>query len=290
MELVVEGISGGLGGLLGRAAAFPFDTLKVRLATNSDGSLLALLKRIIAEEGVYGLYRGLLPFSALEATEQKALYVLNYAAIKSLLRRLCGEPGILATVFCGYLSDLLCVPISVPVEALVVQLQTNGRSGPAVSTWQILQQALFTREGLATAMKSGRAYFVLSLKPGIEFAFFDRIKSMILKGSAKELQPLTAFFLGAVARAIAHLFGVSIRQRKSLSTGEVGAKPHGSVAQGFLGRRHPCTVSRHQHGDHARDDPVCCHVRCDGEDSLRGSRASARPSLIEAVMPQSLPC
>jgi hypothetical protein len=24
-------------------------------------------------------------------------------------------------------------------------------------------------------------YFVLSLKPGIEFAFFDRIKSMILK-------------------------------------------------------------------------------------------------------------
>lgn len=290
MELVVEGISGGLGGLLGRAAAFPFDTLKVRLATNSDGSLLALLKRIIAEEGVYGLYRGLLPFSALEATEQKALYVLNYAAIKSLLRRLCGEPGILATVFCGYLSDLLCVPISVPVEALVVQLQTNGRSGPAVSTWQILQQALFTREGLATAMKSGRAYFVLSLKPGIEFAFFDRIKSMILKGSAKELQPLTAFFLGAVARAIAHLFGASIRQRKSLSTGEVGAKPHGSVAQGFLGRRHPCTVSRHQHGDHARDDPVCCHVRCDGEDSLRGSRASARPSLIEAVMPQSLPC
>lgn len=247
---------------------------------------------------MYGLYRGLLPFSALEATEQKALYVLNYAAIKSLLRRLCGEPGILATVFCGYLSDLLCVPISVPVEALVVQLQTNGRSGPAVSTWQILQQALFTREGLATAMKSGRAYFVLSLKPGIEFAFFDRIKSMILKNEislsrtpvlCQGVAAADSILLGRSCTRDCHLFGVSIRQRKSLSTGEVGTKPHGSVAQGFLGRRHPCTVSRHQHGDHARDDPVCCHVRCDGEDSLRGSRASARPSLIEAVMPQSLP-
>ena len=53
------------------------------------------------------LYRGLLPFSALEArpvanleaygeaTEQKALYVLNYAAMKSLWRPgLRAEPGL----------------------------------------------------------------------------------------------------------------------------------------------------------------------------------------------------
>lgn len=233
MELVVEGISGGLGGLLGRAAAFPFDTLKVRLATNSDGSLFALLKRIIAEEGVFALYRGLLPFSALEATEQKALYVLNYAAIKSLLRRLCGEPGILATVFCGYLSDLLCVPISVPVEALVVQLQTNGSNGSHLSTWQVLQQALFTREGLATAMKSGRAYFVLSLKPGIEFAFFDRIKSMILKGSAKELQPLTAFFLGAVARAIATCLVYPYVRGKALAQAKLAPNPTAALRKVF---------------------------------------------------------
>lgn len=76
-------------------------------------------------------------------------------------------------------------------------------------------------------MKSGRApatqkaessgsrrYFVLSLKPGIEFAFFDRVKSLILQadgsqthvrmtqgrssaGAHQELRPVTAFFLGA---------------------------------------------------------------------------------------------
>jgi len=230
MELAVEGIAGGLGGLLGRAAAFPFDTLKVRLATQSDGSLLAVFKQIISEEGVFGLYRGLLPFSALEATEQKALYVLNYAAIKSLLRRSFGELGIVATIFCGYLSDLLCVPISVPVEALVVQLQTTSEA----NTWRLIHQALFTREGLATAMKSGRAYFVLSLKPGIEFAFFDRIKSMILKDSTKELPALIAFFLGAVARAVATCFVYPYVRGKALSQAKMAPNPTEALRKVFL--------------------------------------------------------
>lgn len=232
MELVAEGITGGLGGLLGRAAAFPFDTLKVKLATKSDGSLLAVLKQIISQEGVLGLYRGLLPFSALEATEQKAMYVLNYAAIKSFLRRLFGqELGMFATVLCGYLSDLLCVPISMPIEALVVQLQTRK---PEISKAEVVRQALFTWEGLAMALKSGKAYFVLSLKPGIEFALFDRIKSMILKGySKKELRPLTAFFLGAVARAVATCMVYPYVRGKALSQAKLAPNATAALRKVF---------------------------------------------------------
>eukprot|EP00913_Durusdinium_trenchii_P021183 g19904.t1 len=187
---------------------------------------------VVILEGVLGLYRGLLPFSALEATEQKAMYVLNYAAIKSFLRRLFGqELGMFATVLCGYLSDLLCVPISMPIEALVVQLQTRK---PEISKAEVVRQALFTWEGLAMALKSGKAYFVLSLKPGIEFALFDRIKSMILKGySKKELRPLTAFFLGAVARAVATCMVYPYVRGKALSQAKLAPNATAALRKVF---------------------------------------------------------
>ncbi|CAK9046208.1 Peroxisomal adenine nucleotide carrier 1 (GmPNC1) [Durusdinium trenchii] len=194
-----------------------------------------------------------------QATEQKAMYVLNYAAIKSFLRRSAAalwagagdvcrkaqlnpnrdEPGTgfhcapcaEATVLCGYLSDLLCVPISMPIEALVVQLQTRK---PEISKAEVVRQALFTWEGLAMALKSGKAYFVLSLKPGIEFALFDRIKSMILKGySKKELRPLTAFFLGAVARAVATCMVYPYVRGKALSQAKLAPNATAALRKVF---------------------------------------------------------
>ena len=61
---------------------------------------------------------------------------------------------------------------------MVVQLQ----SAPAdVSRSDIVRKALFTKQGILTSLKSGRAYFVLSVKPGVEFAIFDRVKRGLLK-------------------------------------------------------------------------------------------------------------
>ncbi|CAE7942088.1 Rim2, partial [Symbiodinium sp. KB8] len=208
---------------------------KVKLATSSDVSFLALFKRVLSEEGVAGLYRGLFPFSALEAMEQKALYVLNYTALKALLRRLRGrEPGLLATVLLGYISDLLCVPISIPMEALVVQLQT---APPSSSKSEIVHKALFTREGLRAAVKSGSAYFVVSLKPGIEFALFDWLKSKILNAghaAAKDLPPLLAFLLGALARGIATCFVYPYVRGKALAQAKLAPSASAALQNVFF--------------------------------------------------------
>ncbi|OLP95994.1 Peroxisomal adenine nucleotide carrier 1 [Symbiodinium microadriaticum] len=202
---------------------------------SQDVSFLALFKRVLSEEGVAGLYRGLFPFSALEAMEQKALYVLNYTALKALLRRLRGrEPGLLATVLLGYISDLLCVPISIPMEALVVQLQT---APPSSSKSEIVHKALFTREGLRAAVKSGSAYFVVSLKPGIEFALFDWLKSKILNAghaAAKDLPPLLAFLLGALARGIATCFVYPYVRGKALAQAKLAPSASAALQNVFF--------------------------------------------------------
>lgn len=222
MELLTEGVTGGIGGLVGRSVAFPFDTLKVKRATNSEGTLAALVRTILSEEGIPGFYRGL-PWSALEALYQKSLYVLLYAALKMRYQRLFGRPpAVLGSLACGYFSDLVCVPFSMPLEAMVVQLQ----SAPAdVSRADIVRKALFTKQGILTSLKSGRAYFVLSVKPGIEFAIFDRVKRGLLKrlalGPAADLASGTAFLLGAFARAVATCVVYPYARGKALSQAQL---------------------------------------------------------------------
>mmetsp|Transcript_27910 Transcript_27910/g.78959 ORF Transcript_27910/g.78959 Transcript_27910/m.78959 type:complete len:280 (+) Transcript_27910:139-978(+) len=206
MELLVEGVSGGVGGLLGRCVAFPFDSLKVKRATSpGHGSVLQLLRAILAEEGVPGLYRGL-RFSALEALYQKFVHVFLYAALRGRYRALTGRDATsLGNLVCGYLSDLASVPFSVPLEAAVVQLQSAPASA---SRAEIVRRALFTRDGLRASLKSGNAYFVLSLKPGIEFAIYEKLKAAVVgrqvggRGGTN-LAPGAAFLVGAVARALA---------------------------------------------------------------------------------------
>lgn len=235
MELLVEGVTGGIGGLVGRSAAFPFDTLKVRFATLEAGKSSADLLRQILAEGPSSLYRGI-PFSAFEATYQKALYVLFYAFCKSTARRLTGrqDPPALANVASGYLSDLACVPFSMPIEAMVVQLQA---APPGASRADIIRKALLTREGLISSIKSGRAYFVLSFKPGIEFAVFDFVKGKILEGRGKEaadsgtLSSGTAFLLGAVARALGTMVVYPYARGKAMAQSHMAPTAAAALAQ-----------------------------------------------------------
>lgn len=66
-DALIEGITGGIGGALGRTAGFPFDTLRTRKANRPTESFVKLLF-----EGK--LYNGL-AWSALEATLHKFVYM-----------------------------------------------------------------------------------------------------------------------------------------------------------------------------------------------------------------------
>jgi len=245
MELLAEGLTGGVGGFVGRSAAFPFDTLKVKLATSDGVGPIALVKQTLRQEGLSGLYRGL-PFSAVEALYQKFLYISFFTSLKRRYKIFTGKDAhTIATLLCGYFSELASVPFSVPIEAMVVRLQ----SAPLGSPWMpIIHEALFTRRGLFGALATGRVYLVLAVKPGIEFAVFERIKRSMLQVKLTslaspmqqlDLPPLTAFFVGAIARAVAtvivypYVRGKALLQAK-LAPGAVAGIVQVFQTQGFL--------------------------------------------------------
>eukprot|EP00850_Spirogloea_muscicola_P010177 SM000059S18654 [mRNA] locus=s59:166511:171209:- [translate_table: standard] len=92
-----------IGGAAGSTAAFvttPFDVIKTRLQAQVPGTLLQYngvrhaLSRIVAEEGVAGLYRGVLPRLFIYVS-QGAIFFASYEALRHLLalnaQELCGK-------------------------------------------------------------------------------------------------------------------------------------------------------------------------------------------------------
>lgn len=235
MEVLAEGISGAVGGLFGRTVAFPFDTLRVKLSTSEAGiGLRKVVRRMLEKEGICGLYRGL-PFSALDVTSQKFLYVLFFAVFKQTYRKIANnDPATLISLICGYFADLASTPFTMPIEATVVQLQ----SAPAhVSKTAIIRKTLLSYEGLVGAtVKAGSLHFILAWKPAFEFGIFDSIKNMILQARAvhnqkSELTPFTAFVLGAVARGIATTLIYPFNHGKALMQAELAATPYSGLGQ-----------------------------------------------------------
>eukprot|EP00850_Spirogloea_muscicola_P020232 SM000210S06746 [mRNA] locus=s210:128173:131311:+ [translate_table: standard] len=97
-----------IGGAAGSTAAFvttPFDVIKTRLQAQVPGTLLQYngvrhaLSRIVAEEGVAGLYRGVLP-RLLIYVSQGAIFFASYEALRHLL-------ALNAQEFCGKTVDAL---------------------------------------------------------------------------------------------------------------------------------------------------------------------------------------
>jgi hypothetical protein len=51
-------LSGGLGGCIGWSLVLPFDVVKTRVQSGAESRALPLVRRIVATEGVQGLFRG----------------------------------------------------------------------------------------------------------------------------------------------------------------------------------------------------------------------------------------
>lgn len=54
-----EFLAGGVGGTAGVLAGYPLDTVRIRQQHSAEGSALAILRRVVAREGPFALYRGM---------------------------------------------------------------------------------------------------------------------------------------------------------------------------------------------------------------------------------------
>ncbi|KAJ2161318.1 hypothetical protein GGF46_001579 [Coemansia sp. RSA 552] len=124
----------------GILVGYPFDSLKTRMQTHHYPSLLVCAQRSIGEEGVWGLYRGLLP-PLLTASAAKSLSFSVFEKSKQGLRRhdpiygnmsLAGLPNFqrttvgsiaLTAALSGSVAGSIIAVLCCPLELVKVQMQ-----------------------------------------------------------------------------------------------------------------------------------------------------------------------
>jgi len=129
-------ISGGFGGVCVVVVGHPFDLTKTRLQTAPPGlykGALDVVKKTIAQDGLTGLYRGVVP-PLLGVTPIFAVSFWGYHASRQLIFALTptrtSQPLSTAEVAtAGFLSGIPSALVTAPVERAKVLLQVEGQAG-----------------------------------------------------------------------------------------------------------------------------------------------------------------
>lgn len=101
---------------------------------------------------------------------------------------------------CGYLAEAMHLPLTIPLEVVTTRLQKGGASASVSATLR----SVVADSGVSALWTGWRAYVFLCTQPMLQFIGFERLKKLWLAGGgASQLSAWQAFWLGALARAIA---------------------------------------------------------------------------------------
>jgi adenine nucleotide transporter 17 len=175
----------------------------------ASSCLTTIARNIYRRDGALGFMRGA-QFEMLQSAVEKAGYFYVYAWLRRVWMRSRNmdprgsqQPGIAIDLILGYLAQAGHLPLTVPLEAIMTRIITAKES---IGGMQAARNILASG-GWKAMYRGCGAYVILCLKPAIQFAVFNRIKSLALARSrghaTASLSALHAFVIGALARAIA---------------------------------------------------------------------------------------
>ncbi|KIM30002.1 hypothetical protein M408DRAFT_328434 [Serendipita vermifera MAFF 305830] len=133
-------IAGGFGGVCAVLVGYPFDLTKTRLQTAAPGTYkgaLDVVKKILARDGLKGMYRGMVP-PLLGVTPSFAISFWAYDLGKKLVYTFTPErvtPALTTTevTAAGFFSAIPATLIIAPFERAKVVLQVQGQGAVAVA-------------------------------------------------------------------------------------------------------------------------------------------------------------
>jgi hypothetical protein len=162
-------LSGALSGSLGQLCANPFDLVKVRI--QADGRLKSLgqapryagtfdaLRRIPAEEGLGGFFKGLAP-SIGRAAVINGCGIASYDVAKQIASQVTGrDKGLVPQVLASLVSGLVSAIVSTPFDVIKTRMMNQPRDKPLYSG------------PLDCVVKTARAEGVLALYKGFTPAY-----------------------------------------------------------------------------------------------------------------------
>ncbi|CAG8586960.1 795_t:CDS:2 [Ambispora leptoticha] len=206
-------VAGALGALVALTITYPLDIVKTKLQVQSKStsidqdtpyynSTLDAIYKILATEGITGLYAGL-PAGLIGVASTNFAYFYWYSAIRSYYQRTrSSNPSTAAELFLGALAGALAQIFTIPVSVITTRQQTvtTRERKDLVGT----ANEIISEDGVTGLWRGLKPSLILCVNPAITYGAFERAKAAILKKQGGEdLSPASAFWLGAFSKTLA---------------------------------------------------------------------------------------
>ncbi|XP_018357903.1 PREDICTED: peroxisomal membrane protein PMP34 [Trachymyrmex cornetzi] len=209
-DTLVHAISGAVGSVVAMAAFYPLDTVRSRLQLEEgrqSKNTLAVIRELIAKEGPYTLYRGIVPvLQSLCASNFVYFYTFHgLKELRSKRNQTAGSDLLLASI-----AGVINVLITTPLWVVNTRLKMRGvgltleRNNNEYATLYDGLVHIWKYEGLRQLWAGTLPSLVLVTNPAIQFMTYESIKRRVLASFGDVQPPAWIFFIiGAIAKAVA---------------------------------------------------------------------------------------
>ena len=206
---LVTASSAAAGGVVSSLTLYPLETLKSRMAAGN-----MTVSQIIKEVGgIIGLYKGS-NTKAVQVFFAKFIFFYCYSFLEKALLNGKRMFTVRENMAVGYISDLAIIPVTLPIECVVTQLQHQSKEGN--TTVVNVVRKIFKEKGIAGFFVGVKWQFLVSMLSAIQQTVYDQLKARILSDPKQSLSAGSALTLGGASRLVALIFVFPFMRMKTL--------------------------------------------------------------------------
>lgn len=200
---------GSVAGAIGATAVYPIDLVKTRMQNQrkmASGEILYkhsvdCFKKVIRNEGVVGLYRGLIP-QLVGVAPEKAIKLTMNDLMRGLLTKSDGSISIMSECISGGFAGGSQVIFTNPLEIVKIRLQVQGEHAQLAGMPRVGAISIVRELGIRGLYKGAAACLLRDIPfSAIYFSTYSNLKKRVFNEGrdGKRLNPLELLSAGALA-------------------------------------------------------------------------------------------